>query len=103
MSVLLLLLYPVLEPRDHRFRFLWTNQPVSSFPLPRYPVLGSFCFLAAKQGGGCSSHILQAAADSLAGIGVHTLSWLINESTADLPLSQLPAKAPRTPHSSEMS
>ena len=91
MSVLLLLLYPVLEPRNHRVRFLWTNQPVSSLPLPRYPVLGSFCFLGffgSKAGGGCSSQILQTAADSLAGIGVHTLSWFINESTADLPLSQ---------------
>lgn len=89
---------PYQVPLDQPASFLLSSPRISGLGFFLF-----FVFFGSKAGGGCSSHALQAAADSLAGIGVHTVSWFINESTADLPLSQLPAKAPRTPHSSEMS
>lgn len=50
MSVLLLLLYPMLEPRNHHISFLRTNQSVSSLPSSS-EISSPGWFFAAKQEG----------------------------------------------------
>lgn len=67
-------------------------QPVSFLPSsPRISGLGGGGEGQLQQRGGeYSCQILQTAVGSLAAAGAHTLSWFINESAANLLLSQCP-------------